>query len=141
VAASDKAEIDSLVIKQVQDGTPLTQAFSNALVYKEQKDELVNEAKAPERPTSYYGEPDPKEVQKGLDGLYDYLKKLYDGGITQQKDLRKVAKGGSSNTNGWTSEEINRTLDRIYHKKPTGNTNTQSGERSKEKLTNILLGN
>lgn len=113
LTAHDKADLNAIVEQLMTDkDNPkgINQAFNEAMQYIDARREKIDTFQVTPRPKPWIGQPNPQEVQQGMDALYKELKFMHDeDGIENQKELREVAYRG-----GWKPEEVTMILQRVF---------------------------
>jgi hypothetical protein len=97
--------------RQTNQDFDLESTIVDGLDYVKEKATTIATTQVTTKPSSMFGVGDQK-MAEAEGKLYDELSKLYDQGITNQKDLRTVAKRGN-----WLIEDINRVVSKLLQDK------------------------
>lgn len=131
---TDKNYLNSRITENLNEGMPLDKAFEEAYETYQIKKEIVAVTQIPPKPKSWLGQPSKEDVNPAMDQAFQELNKLYDAGITAQRDLRSIAKRA-----GWSPEEISEMLNLVYQRHGK-KAKSQEPEKPKESVDDILFG-
>lgn len=110
--AHDKADLNSFVEQLMDDGQGVNEAFNKAYNYIQARREKIDQVEITPRPAKWLGEPNPTEIEQGMEQAYQQLKALHDeDGVDNQKELRQIASRA-----GWLPDEITMMLRKIFQR-------------------------